>query len=40
MPESPFIVKYYGGTVFKLDGNIVVVTLMELCQGGNLFDLL
>lgn len=40
LPQSPYIVKYYGGTVLKYDGNTVVVTLMELCPGGNLFDLL
>lgn len=40
LPESPYIVKYYGGLVFKNNGNSVIVTLMELCTGGNLFDML
>lgn len=30
--------KFYGGCVDKDNGNPVVITLMELCPNGNLFD--
>lgn len=40
LPKSRNIVQYYGGDVISRDNQRVVVTLMELCDGGNLFDLL
>ena len=38
--ESPYLVKFYGGSIEQENGNPIVVILMELCPNGNLFDLL
>ena len=40
LPKSKYIVEYFGGDIVSRDGQRVVVTLMELCDGGTLFDLL
>ncbi len=40
LPKSRNIVQYYGGDIISRDNQRVVVTLMELCDGGTLFDLL
>ena len=40
IPQSEHIVGYYGGITLKHEGRTVVVTLMQLCSNGNLFDLL
>ena len=38
--SSQYIVKYYGGVVVQHGDQKTVITLMELCNGGTLFDLL
>ena len=40
LPKNDFIVKYHGGDIISRNGQKVVITLMELCDGGTLFDLL
>lgn len=40
LPPSPHIVTYYGGVTQKKGDRTVIITLMELCPGGNLFDML
>lgn len=40
LPKSQYIVKYHGGDVISRNGQKIVITLMELCDGGTLFDLL
>ena len=40
LPKNDFIVKYYGGDIVQRNSQKVIITLMELCDGGTLFDLL
>lgn len=40
LPKSKNVVEYFGGDIISRDGQRVVITLMELCDGGTLFDLL
>jgi hypothetical protein len=40
LPKSKHIVEYFGGDIISRDGQKVVITVMELCDGGTLFDLL
>ncbi len=40
LPRSKNIVQYFGGDIVSRENQRVVITLMELCDGGNLFDLL
>jgi hypothetical protein len=40
LPKSKNIVEYVGGDVISRDGQRIVITVMELCDGGTLFDLL
>ena len=40
LPKCKHIVEFFGGEIVSRDNQRVVVTLMELCDGGTLFDLL
>ena len=40
LPKSKHVVEYAGSDVISRDGQRIVITVMELCDGGTLFDLL
>lgn len=40
LPVHKNLVRFYGGLVMQMFGNVVAVYLMELCEGGSLFDLM
>lgn len=40
LPNHPNLIKFYGGEFVQIQGTTVALFLLELCDGGTLFDLL